>query len=299
VSEPTQPRGVLAGMRTAGRQPSGDPNVAAFLTWFIPGAGHVYLGRLTGGLLGFAAVQGLYILGLMLSGGMGFEYLQPELRGPLAPVLGPEAGNLGGFLWQMRQYGYGPGFPRPWPEWISLGTSLTAISGIANVCLMVRAHTLARLPRGASSPLRSAPAFQTLLAWLVPGLGHLAQGRRLRAALVFGALVGLLVLGTLLAEGSNLDRERHYYYWGGQLLAGMPALLLEWIHGHGRVAGEIPLAEAGLVFGCLAGLLNVLAMIDVYGGAEREHFGSPDAHEAPAGETPKASPASAQWGGRA
>lgn len=276
MSDTTPTRGVLAGMRRASRQPSGDPNVAAFLTWFLPGAGHVYLGRVASGLVAFLVVQGLYFLGLRLSGGMGFEYLQPELRGPLAPVLAPEAGNLGGFLWQMRQYGYGPGFPRLWPEWMALGTSLTAISGVLNVCLMVRAHTLARLPLDVTLPLRRSPGFLTMLAWLVPGLGHWFQGRKLRGVIVFAALVGLLVLGTLLAEGSNLDRERHYYYWGGQLLAGAPALLLELFYGGARVTEEIPLAEAGLVFACIGGLLNVLAMIDVYGAAERANFAAPD-----------------------
>lgn len=292
---------MLAGIRRARGQPSGDPNVAAFLTWFLPGAGHVYLGRFAAGLVAFAVVQGLYLVGLHLSAGMGFEYLQAELRGPLAPVLAPEAGNLGGFLWQMRQHGYGPGYPRPWPEWIALGTSLTAVSGILNVCLMVRAHTLARLPKDGTLPARRSPAFLTMLAWLVPGLGHAAQGRRLRGALVFAALVGLLLVGSLLAEGSNLDRERHYYYWGGQLLAGLPALLLEWIHGHRPITGEIAFAEAGLVFGCLAGLLNVLAMIDVYGVAEREVFGAPgpDPQPAPVEASVEASerPAPAREGG--
>lgn len=267
----------MASVRRAPATPSGDPNVAAFLTWFLPGAGHVYLGRAASGLLAFGVVGGLYLLGLALSQGMGFEFLQAELRGPLAPVLAPEAGNLGGLLWQMRQHGYGPGYPRPWPEWIALGTTLTAVSGVLNVCLMVQAHSLARLPKGAALAARRSPAFFAFLAWLAPGLGHLAQGRRRRAILVGGSLLLLLLLGTLLAEGSNLDRERHYYYWGGQVLAGAPALLLEWIHGHGRISGEIAFAEAGLVFGCLAGLLNVLAMIDVYGASERQVFGAPEA----------------------
>lgn len=272
---------MLAGMRQAARQPAGDPNVAAFLTWFLPGAGHVYVGRAASGLIAFALVQGIYFVGLWLSGGMGFEYLQPELRGPLAPVLAPEAGNLGGLLWQMRQYGYGPGHPRPWPEWMVLGTTLTAVSGVLNVFLMVHAHTLARLPKGAVLAARRSPAVLVLAAWLVPGLGHLLQGRRLRALLVFCALVGLFAIGSVVAEGSNLDRERHYYYWGGQLLVGLPALLLEGLHGHARIAGEIPFVEAGLVFACLAGLLNVLALIDVYGRAERDNFGTPE----PAAET--------------
>ena len=99
------------------------------------------------------------------------------------------------------------------------------------------------------------------------------EGRRLRAAIVFGLLVGLFAVGTLLADASNLSRERHFYYWAGQFLLGLPALVSEAVLGSTRVTGPIPYAEAGLVYGCVAGLLNVLAMIDVYGWAEAQVLG--------------------------
>jgi hypothetical protein len=248
----------------------GDPTVAALLGWFVPGAGHLYVGELLTGLLVFALVGGLYALGLQLSAGMTFEYLDPELRGALAPVLSPEAGNLGGFVWQLRHYGYGPGYPRVFPETIRLGSALCGLSGILNVLGMVHVHLLARTGR-----LRASvrPAALVGLAWLVPGLGHLAQGRRLRALIVFALLVGLFAVGTLLAEASNLSRERHFYYWAGQFMLGLPALAGEALFGSTRVTGHIPYAEAGLVYGCVAGLLNVLAMIDVYGWAEAQALG--------------------------
>ena len=71
----------------------GEPAVAALLTWFVPGAGHLYLGRPVFALVAFVLVEGVYLLGLKLSGGMGFEFLQHELRAPLAPALAPEAGD--------------------------------------------------------------------------------------------------------------------------------------------------------------------------------------------------------------
>lgn len=256
------------------------PNLAAVLTWLMPGAGHLYLGRPLFALLAFVVVEGLYFAGLKLSDGMAFEFLQQDLRGgPYVVALSPEAGNLGGLIWHIRQYGFGPGFPRVWPEHIHLGAWLTSVSGMANACVMVIAHTEARLPkRDASRAMR--PAALVFAGWMVPGLGHLLQKRRLRGLVVFTLLVGLVAFGSLLAEGSNLDRERHFYYWGGQFLAGLPAMLLEAAHGHARVTHEIPYAEAGLMIGCVAGLLNVLALIDVYGFDEARLFAKPAAPRA-------------------
>lgn len=262
----------MAAIRERGRRPAGDPNIAALLTWFFPGAGHLYLGRPIAAAVSFGTVAGLFALGIRLSHGMGFEYLQPELRSALAPALSPETGFLGGFFYQLQKFGYGPGYMRPWPEWMKLGTTLTALAGVLNIVLMVQAHTLARLAPGASLGRRS-PEWSCLATWVLPGLGHWLQGRRLRAALLFVLLVGLFTLGCVLAEGTNLDRERHFYYWSGQFLVGLPAIAAEWLHGHPPLDHHVPYAEAGLVYGCLAGLLNALAMIDVYGFAERRCFG--------------------------
>jgi hypothetical protein len=257
-------------------QPSGDPTVATFLTWFVPGAGHLYIGRAGFGLLAFVIVEGLFLLGLRLSDGMGFEFLQEELRGLLAPALAPELGNLGGLIYQIRSFGFGPGFPRPYPDTVILGSMLTAVSGVLNICLMCHVHFEARLSKGVSSGMKS-PALPVLLTWLVPGLGHIFQGRRLRGVLIFVCLVGLLILGSMLADSSNLSRERHYYYWGGQLMGGLPAIGLQWLWGSKQVTQAIPYAEAGLVIASVAGLLNILVMLDVFGWSERAWFGEDEA----------------------
>ena len=247
--------------------PGPSPDFAAILTWFVPGAGHVYLGKALFGLAAFAAVQALYLIGIRLSEGRLFEFLEPDLQSSVAGGLSPEVGNLGALVWHMKAYGFGPGMPRPWPAHIHLGSWLTAASGMLNACLMLHVHILARR-RGGAGDASLRPAVQVLASWLVPGLGHALQRRFARAAVVFVLLVGLFALGTALAEGSNLDRERHFYYWGGQFLLGVPAMIAEGLHGHARVTRDIPYVDAGLVMACLAGLLNVLALLDVFGQAE-------------------------------
>jgi hypothetical protein len=88
------------------------------------------------------------------------------------------------------------------------------------------------------------------------------------------------VLGTWLAQGSNLDRERHFYYWSGQFLAGAPVMIVEAVHGHALVTGEIEYADAGLVFACLAGLLNILCLLDVQAFGVRRLIESADVEPA-------------------
>jgi hypothetical protein len=63
------------------------------------------------------------------------------------------------------------------------------------------------------------------------------------------------------------------------------------------VSAHIPYVEAGLVYGCVAGLLNVLAMIDVYAWDEARALGlDPRTHEAPApvGAAAPAAPAASR-----
>ncbi len=254
------------------RVAKGDPNLSVFLTWFLPGAGHLYLGKVLPGLLAFALVQGLYALGWFLSDGRVFELLDPELRGPLATILTPEFANLGAMIAQHRVVGFGLEEPQPLPPHAALGGILTALSGLGNALCMVHVHLTARMSLDARKQ-RPHPVLAVLLGWLLPGLGHLAQGRRLRAVVVFGLLVGCFVLGTLLAEGSNLSRERHFYYWSGQFLLGLPALFAEIASGRPPVTGDIRWVDVGLLYACVAGLLNVLALLDVYGVAERAWLG--------------------------
>lgn len=255
------------------KAPIANPTVATLLTWFLPGAGHLYLGRFGTAILAFLLVEGTFALGFLLSDGRAWEFLHPELRGTFATLLAPEAGNLGGWLLQKELRGFGPGFPRLYPDLIQLGSMLTALSGVINICFMTRAHLDARV--GSERPeVGVSPSISVGLAWAVPGLGHFVQGRRLRAGIVFGMLVGLFLLGTFLAEGSNLSRERHFYYWAGQFFLGLPAIATEILSGRPPVAGEIPNMDVGLLFASMAGLLNVLAMLDVYAWSEDKVLGN-------------------------
>ncbi len=58
-----------------------DPALAAFLAWFLPGAGHLYQGRIGKGLLFFVCILGTFTYGLYLGGGrVVYASWRPEDR---------------------------------------------------------------------------------------------------------------------------------------------------------------------------------------------------------------------------
>lgn len=80
------------------------------------------------------------------------------------------------------------------------------------------------------------PARAAFLAFLIPGLGHLYQGRRAKAALFFIVILGTFVLGLILGGNSKIGWGRvvyvsssplrwHYFCQVGVGLPAAPALL--------------------------------------------------------------------------
>ena len=127
------------------------------------------------------------------------------------------------------------------------------------------------------------------LAWLIPGAGHLYQGRKAKAAIFFVCIMGTFIYGMLLGEGRVV-----YAQWNPpkmrrwacicQIGVGLPSLPAiaaargttiggtDWyVPPDGRELDELQERlnrqfELGTVFTMIAGLLNVLAMFDAWGG---------------------------------
>ena len=120
-----------------------------------------------------------------------------------------------------------------------------------------------------------------LAAWVLPGLGHALLGQT-RRGLVIGVTIAALWLSGLLIGGvGSIDRGRHPYWFLGQMLAG-PSLAVHYVrstfmveaarpadldrHTPGRLVYEPAFGhpnEQGVLYTALAGLLNLLAVIDV------------------------------------
>jgi hypothetical protein len=122
-----------------------------------------------------------------------------------------------------------------------------------------------------SAPLRS-PFLTVALAWLVPGLGHLLLGRRVRGAIIFftvltAFLIGVFMRGPLFqpggAPGDVLSRVIQLGGFIGDLSAGLFYLVAVWC-GYAPPDRGTYTPEYGSKFIVMAGLLNLLAIVDAY-----------------------------------
>jgi hypothetical protein len=137
------------------------------------------------------------------------------------------------------------------------------------------------------------PVVAALLAWLVPGLGHLYQGRVAKGVLFGVCILGIYLFGLYISSGravyaSWTENDKRLYYlcqvWVG--LPALPAMLQTYLVRHGKEPllggvmaphknpGELnewyrtlnSYLDLGTVYTTIAGLLNVLVIYDAWGG---------------------------------
>ena len=105
-----------------------------------------------------------------------------------------------------------------------------------------------------------------VLAWAVPGLGHVASGRVARGVLFALVVLGLFVGGIAL-HGKVYRPEQGepltYLAAVGAAGVGLPYVIA---HSTGKGLGDIraPSFEYGNTFTLVAGLLNLLIVLDAY-----------------------------------
>ena len=120
----------------------------------------------------------------------------------------------------------------------------------------------------AASIARWAPA--VALGWLIPGGGHFLLNHKGRAA-ILSACVTLMFLFGLFMRGSMFTPQGedplsiliNYGGFVGDLASGILYLMATWLgYNQPDTAGHV--YDYGSKFLVSAGLLNVLAMVDVY-----------------------------------
>lgn len=102
-----------------------------------------------------------------------------------------------------------------------------------------------------------------MVAFLVPGAGHLILGRRQKALLYFCLIVGTFVAGWIISGCQNVYFDRGRWH----VLVQMGAGIITFVLGLGREAPHPGLTvmhwfEIGTLYTMVAGLLNVLVVMD-------------------------------------
>jgi uncharacterized protein DUF6677 len=105
-----------------------------------------------------------------------------------------------------------------------------------------------------------------IFAWLVPGAGHLYLGRRGKALLFFLAIGALFALGVAmdsrLEMTLTLDDLLASLFSLAQMAVGLPYFVARTLGYQGEVRSVT--FEYGNTFTAVAGLLNILVILDGY-----------------------------------
>jgi len=147
------------------------------------------------------------------------------------------------------------------------------------------------------------PSLAALLAWLWPGAGHFYQRRSGKGWLFMVCILGTYFFGLALGEGkvvyaswNQTDRRWQYPLQLGVGLPAIPALVQGMVvrRGNPPLLGGIMVPpknqeelsdwhyrlnmrfELGTLYTMIAGLLNVLAIWDAYGGPVLSEPGKPE-----------------------
>lgn len=129
------------------------------------------------------------------------------------------------------------------------------------------------------STLLPPPPLVAVAGWVIPGGGYFLIGQRTRGTVIGVTIVALFVLGILIAGVRVVDAPNLFGAGGGgwvgrilqkpwfigQALMGPIGLVTAWIaHGLGPEyrAASARLGEIGTLYTAVAGMLNLLAIID-------------------------------------
>jgi len=113
------------------------PVLVGLAGWLIPGAGHFLLGKWVRGLLLFAAVLCMYLVGLALQG-----KVYTPTSGDILDILG-FAGQLGLGLLYVLARAFGWGATSVVNALADYGTKFLVVGGLLNLISAVDAHSLA------------------------------------------------------------------------------------------------------------------------------------------------------------
>ncbi len=113
-----------------------------------------------------------------------------------------------------------------------------------------------------------------LLAWFVPGAGHLIRGFKRQGIMAMALIIPLFTIGLVMSDFEAVSKELHPYAFYAEIgVAGGTLPLLAIAPANDKVLPDqmsinqyqdVPAwNDTGVLFCCIAGLLNFLAVFDL------------------------------------
>ena len=111
---------------------------------------------------------------------------------------------------------------------------------------------------------RRAAAFW--IGWLFPGLGHFLIGRWKKGLFFAAALSASYVAGLWICGWRVVTFEENPFYYVGQFGSGLTALFGALLDTDRPFRTDVPVSwyDPGLLYVCVAGLLNLVVMLSVF-----------------------------------
>ena len=278
------------------------PGNAAFLSLLIPGSAHLLQQRPVRAGLALLSTVGLFFLGYSILGQRlwhfvwfpPFDFLKPVFD--VVPLnLWPEWFNLGSSaianllqeshsdttlqsnLLRLRRV------PVPGEHWALFATSA---SGVLSFLWAADAHHLSSQKEQAAAgkpvDVRANPALMAFYSWLLPGSGHWQAGQRDKGVVMGGAILLLFVMAMFFSSGHAIDRVDSPAYWIGQVLFGGGALFASLVTAPMQLPETLPGVDVGATLALVAGVMNMVVMVDAYTVAERGGAGAGSGSPVPA-----------------
>ena len=111
--------------------------IVCLVAWVVPGAGHLWLGRLSKGCIFFVALLAMFSIGLMLEG----ELFSIEPSQPLVALAALADLGIGASYFIAQMFGFGVG--RVVATTYEYGNSFLIVSGLLNMLVVLDVFDLA------------------------------------------------------------------------------------------------------------------------------------------------------------
>lgn len=261
----------------------------AFLSGFVPGLLQWRLGQTQRAAIAFVSCTALFFVGWLLVRDRLFYWalLTPDANSnPLAKAAGrgglmtmPEFLNVPAtLLGSLLAFDDSPEGQRLWRmprDFESIGAFLTGASGMLAAFWAAAGQWELRRRRdgGENPPVAIAnPALCAGLSWILPGLGHARAGQKDKGLVMGAAVLIVFAMGLMFSQGHAVDRANYSVWWIGQNLCGAGSLFAALVTGPWRAESLPAELDLGIVLCTVAGLMNLVVMVDAFTVAERSAF---------------------------